>query len=254
MASSSRIIGAEHVTEVRQFKLDNLRSGNGGNGSGSNGNSNGGSAGNGLASRLRGREDEGPPPGYKEGFKRGLEEGMRRGAEAARQQLNREQGERLQAIAEEFAKRTAALHEGMDAAFAQVRDEVAGQTIALALELARQVIRTQLRTDPRLIEPVVREAIACLIDDRASFNLHLNPDDADLLGPVLAPVLQPRGAQIVPDLSIAAGGCLISSSGAEIDATLNTRWQRVLASIGQAPTAVAALDADDDAPPVASAP
>jgi flagellar assembly protein FliH len=230
MASSNRIIGAADVTDVRQFKLDDLRSSNGSSG---------------LASRLRGREDEGPPPGYKEGFKRGLEEGMRRGAEAARQQLNREQGERLQAIADEFAQRTALLHDGMDAAFALVRDEVAAQTIALAMELARQVIRAQLRTDPRLIEPVVREAIACLIDERSLFSLHLNPDDADLLGPVLAPVLAPRGAQIVPDPSIAAGGCLITSAGAEVDATLNTRWHRVLASIGQPATATRALDAAD---------
>ena len=88
-------------------------------------------------------------------------------------------------------------------------------------------------------------AIACLIDERSIFSLHLNPDDADLLGPVMAPVLAPRGAQIVPDRSIAAGGCLITSAGAEVDATLNTRWHRVLASIGQPPTATAALDAAD---------
>ncbi|HPU50985.1 MAG TPA: FliH/SctL family protein [Burkholderiaceae bacterium] len=231
MASSSRIIGAEDVTDVRQFKLDELRSSAGGAG---------------LASRLRGREEEGPPPGYKDGFKRGLEEGMRRGAEAARQQLQREQGERLQAIADEFAQRTAALHEGMEAAFAQVRDEVAAQTISLALELARQVIRGQLRTDPRAIEPVVREAIACLIDERASFTVHLNPDDAELLGPVIEPVMQPRGAQLIADPSIAAGGCLITSAGAEVDATLNTRWHRVLASIGQPPSAVLAIDAADE--------
>ena len=237
MASSSRIIGAEDVTHVRQFKLDDIHSASGASG---------------LAARLRGRGDQGPPPGYTEGFRRGLDEGMRRGAAAARQQFDREQGERLQAIADEFSQRTAALHDAIDAAFALVRDEVAGQTVALALELARQVIRAQLRADPQLIEPVAREAIGCLIDERSSFSLHVHPDDAKLLGPVLEPVLRPRGAQIVPDRAIAAGGCLITSAGAEVDATLNTRWQRVLASIGQPPSAARALDADDE--PQASAP
>lgn len=218
MASSSRIIGAADVTEIREFKLDELRQGKGASG---------------HAGRHAGREDEGPPPGWKHGYQRGLEEGMRRGAEAARQQFNQDQGNRLQAIAEEFARRTGELHDGMSAALAVVRDDIAGQTIDLALEVARQVIGSQLKLDPGHIESVVREAIASLIDERAAFSLHVNPDDADLLGSTLEPVLASRAARLVSDPAIQAGGCRITSASAEIDATLGTRWQRVLASIGR---------------------
>ena len=139
---------------------------------------------------------------------------------------------RLQEIAEQFAQRAAMLHDGMAAALAEVRNDVAGQTIELSLEVARQVIRTQLSTTPQSIEPVVREAIASLIDEQTGFTLQLSPDDADLLGPILEPLLHARGARIVPDPAIQTGGCRIISSGAEIDATLRTRWLRVLAAIG----------------------
>ena len=198
MASFSRIIGAADVTDVRRFKLEELRQGAGG-----------------LPGKSRSAATPSAPPGYKEGLERGLEEGFQRGAAAAQEQFNHEHG--LQ----------------MPAALADVRTEVAEQTIELALSVARQVIRAQLRTAPADIEPMVREAIGCLVDDRSSFALHLSPDDADLLGPILEPMLQSRSARIVPDPTIQTGGCRIGSPEAEIDATLGTRWQRVVAAIGR---------------------
>jgi flagellar assembly protein FliH len=216
MASFSRIIGAADVTDVRRFKLEEFRQGAGG-----------------VPGKSRAATAPSAPPGYKEGLERGLEEGFQRGAAAAQEQFNHEHGLQMQAIADEFERRAERLHGAMAAALADVRTEVAEQTIELALSVARQVIRAQLRTAPADIEPVVREAIGCLVDDRSSFALHLSPDDADLLGPILEPMLQSRSARIVPDPAIQTGGCRIGSQEAEIDATLGTRWQRVVAAIGR---------------------
>lgn len=224
MVTSKRILGAEELGEVQRFQLTELRN---------EGPIPAGSA------RIRPSTGREPPPGYREGFRRGVEEGIRRGTAATEVRLQREHGDRLQAIADHFAARADALHAGMDAALGRIRSDLAGDAMTLALEIARQVVRAELRTQPALIESVVREAVASLIDERASFQLHLNPDDADLFGAQLAPLIEPRGARLVPDPTIEVGGCRIVSASAEVDATLATRWHRVLAAIGAAGAAPA---------------
>lgn len=231
MVSSKRILGAEEIGDVRLFRLSELRS-------------DGPATSRGL--RIRPSSGREPPPGYREGFRRGVEEGVRRGSAETAARLQREHGERLEAIATRFGARAEALHAGMDAAFAELRARLADDALTLALEIARQVIRAELRTNPESIEAVAREAIAALVDERSSFVLHVNPDDAAMLGDRLAPVLEPRGARIAPDPAIGPGGCRIVSAAAEIDATVGTRWQRVLAAIGK-PDAMPAIEAAADA-------
>jgi len=240
MVTSKRILGAEELGEVQRFQLTELRN---------EGPIPAGSA------RIRPSTGREPPPGYREGFRRGVEEGIRRGTAATEVRLQREHGDRLQAIADHFATRADALHAGMDAALGRIRADLAGDAMALALEIARQVIRAELRSQPALIETVVREAVAGLIDERASFQLHLNPDDAELFGAQLAAVLDPRGSRLVPDPSIEVGGCRVVSSIAEVDATLSTRWHRVLAAIGACGAAPApSRDRRDDTADQALAP
>jgi flagellar assembly protein FliH len=232
MVTSKRILGAEEIGDVRRFELSELRS---------DGPMTPGSA------RIRPSASREPPPGYREGFRRGVEEGIRRGSAATEVRLQREHGDRLQAIADHFTARADALHAGMDRAMGQIRAELAEDAMALALEIARQIVRAELRTQPSLVETVVREAVASLVDERASFHLHLHPDDADLFGAQLEPLISARGARIVPDPSIEVGGCRVISAGAEVDATVSTRWRRVLAAIGaEGMAAVPSLDAPRD--------
>ncbi|MEI8303406.1 MAG: FliH/SctL family protein [Burkholderiales bacterium] len=215
---SNRIIGAEELGEVRQVKMLELF--------------HEGPAPAPGGGRLRGANRE-PPPDFKDGFRRGMEEGFRRGSAAAADQIQREHGARLQSIVDQFAAQAQALHAGMDQALATVRADLADQAVLLALEVARQVIRADLTLQPASLLPVVREAVASLVDERCSFVLHMNPQDVDLLGASLEPMLTARGARIQPDPAIGVGGCRVQAPGAEIDATLSTRWARVLAAIGR---------------------
>jgi flagellar assembly protein FliH len=215
---SKRIIGAEELGEVRQVKMLELF--------------HEGPAPAPGGGRLRGANRE-PPPDFKDGFRRGMEEGFRRGSAAAADQIQREHGARLNAIVDQFASQADALHTGMDEALARVRAELADQAVLLALEVARQVIRAELAAQPASLLAVVREAVASLVDERCSFVLHMNPQDVDLLGASLEPMLSARGARIQPDQAISPGGCRVQAPGAEVDATLSTRWARVLAAIGR---------------------
>lgn len=112
-------------------------------------------------------------------------------------------------------------------------EEIAADVLALALHVAREVIRDALATKPELMIPVVREAIR----NFDSFNQHpqliVNPADGELVRLHLADQLQHGGWKLREDPTIERGGCRVETHSAEVDATLATRWTRVVASLAQ---------------------
>ncbi len=222
--SSSRIIGAEQLTEVRPFTLGDLKG------------QRTGAARVGFAARAAAAAPEPPQeddPAFVAGRALGLREGVRQGAEAAQQRYAREHAQARAAELARLEARACGIADAFDEQLRALREGLADEVVALAIELARQTVRRTLITEPGLIVEVAREAIAALIDERSSFSLHLHPDDVAEVDAALAPALHARAATIVPDPSIAVGGCRIVSSGAEVDATVGTRWRRTLAAIGR---------------------
>jgi flagellar assembly protein FliH len=67
----------------------------------------------------------------------------------------------------------------------------------------------------------------------------VNPNDKALVDHALADLLTARAARTVADPSITTGGCRVVAPGAEIDATLESRWRRVIASMGREAPALA---------------
>jgi flagellar assembly protein FliH len=59
-----------------------------------------------------------------------------------------------------------------------------------------------------------------------------HPDDAALIRARMGDPLAHNGWQIVDDPSLTRGGCRVELGASEVDATLETRWKRVLDSIG----------------------
>ncbi|HEY4038023.1 MAG TPA: FliH/SctL family protein, partial [Burkholderiaceae bacterium] len=80
--------------------------------------------------------------------------------------------------------------------------------------------------------PVVREAIALISDHTAHPRVHLSPQDYDLVSGELEADATHRGCRFVSDPSVPPGGCRIETPQGEIDATLETRWRRVIAALG----------------------
>ncbi len=80
--------------------------------------------------------------------------------------------------------------------------------------------------------PVVREAIASLPLHHGHPALFLTPEDAALVRQHLGEQLNHNGWRILEDSSLHRGGCRIESGASEVDATLETRWRRVLEAIG----------------------
>lgn len=149
-----------------------------------------------------------------QGFERGHAEGL-----AAAQ-------EQLEAVNAQFSAMLDALRAPLDA----IDDEVIARLTDLAVRVARRLVRRELRTSPGEIVAVVREALAVLPMGLTDIRLHLHPDDARLISETLAPPEGEAAWRIVEDPVITRGGCRISSSTSQVDATVETRLARVINS------------------------
>lgn len=109
---------------------------------------------------------------------------------------------------------------------------VADQLLTLSIEIASQVLRQSLRIKPELLLPIVREAVAALPPYHGHPALFVHPDDAALVRTHLGEQLSHNNWRIIEDSRIETGGCRVEVGASEVDATLATRWRRVIESIG----------------------
>lgn len=156
-------------------------------------------------------------------------------------QIGYEEG--LAAGQAEFATRTAEQAEqfstiigNLQVSLAHLDQEVSDQLLDLALEIASQVLRSTLKVERERLLPTIREALAELPMHHGAISLHLNPADAEALSAILKDQLTHTGAHVVPDTAMAEGGCQVRAGSSEIDASIETRWRRVLEAIGIEPT------------------
>ncbi len=152
---------------------------------------------------------------YKEAFDLGLAEGREAGRAEVRVQV-----ERLADMFYDLAKP----FEVLDA-------EVERELLTLAMALARQIVRRELKTDPTQIIGIIRDAIAALPVAAREVRVHLHPEDAAIVRQNLAPTESERAWTIIEDPVMARGGCQITTSTSRIDARLETRLTAILSEL-----------------------
>lgn len=118
-----------------------------------------------------------------------------------------------------------------DSGVAQLEQAVAGEVLALALEIARKVIHQAVAVQPRIILDVIREALLQMPLQHAM--IHLNTEDAALVRAHAGEQLTHAGHRIQEDPQLARGDVVIEAGGAHLNARLATRWQNVIAALGQ---------------------
>ncbi len=134
--------------------------------------------------------------------------------------------------AEEVTRQMATLLEKLPQALAAIDQAVADELLALAIEIANQVLRSSLRVQPELLLPVVREAVTTLHPHHGQPLLFAHPGDASLIRSHLGEQLAHNNWRIIDDSSLTPGGCRVELGASEVDATLETRWRRVVEAIG----------------------
>ncbi|MDR6599174.1 flagellar assembly protein FliH [Achromobacter deleyi] len=166
-------------------------------------------------------QEAGQQSGHEAGFAAGREAGYAEGLAMAREQ-GAEEAQRLHALVEACATSLGALEEKM------------GQSLlTLALDIAQQVVRTTLAEQPDTVVAAVRDVLHINPSAGGQMRLWANPDDIELIRLHLADELKEGHWRVLADESIARGGCRAETPYGDIDATLQTRWRRVAASLGR---------------------
>ena len=207
---SNRIIPKEHAATVRKVDLSLLVGGR--------------VAGPAAPAAGEPQIDAGPDPaGLIHARELARREGMEEGRREAAALL---EGERVA---------LKALIAGMNEVMQDFEQSLANDVLSMSLELAKLIIRQSLRVKPEAVVAVVREAVESLpgVSDQTVLLVH--PADAVLIRMVAENdrALGELPWKIVEDEHIERGGCRLETPTTEVDATLETRWRRVLAALGR---------------------
>jgi flagellar assembly protein FliH len=159
--------------------------------------------------------------GYDEGFKAGLEEGMAQALDEQRAATE----QALTPVREIAGNFSTALREADQA--------ISNEVLELALHLAKGMLKNALRVKPELILPVVREALEYLPVLQQPALLILNPEDAAVVRESIAEELDKGGWRVIDDPTIERGGCKVDTASNQIDATVQSRWQRLSLALGK---------------------
>lgn len=152
---------------------------------------------------------------YEEGFAKGRRDGMA--------QFGKESRHRIAALDTILTSLTIPLE--------QVDDSLARQVAELAMTVARQLIRRELKTDPGEVVAAAREALSVFPAEAKDVRLHLNPDDVKLVNDALTLENQQISWRIIADPLISRGGCELRSDRAELDATVESRMSEVITRV-----------------------
>ena len=164
-----------------------------------------------------------------EGHAQGLAEGRTQTQQQWQQRLD----DHINGAGRESVQRVDGVLQGLEDNFKQLQSGMAQELLNLACDIARQVVRQELRSQPQALLPVIREALDMLVEESRPVTVRLNPADFELLDEALR---AEHGAhsriQWQGDASIAPGDVKVESGGAEIDGGLDKRWRRAVAALG----------------------
>lgn len=150
-----------------------------------------------------------------EGFAQGLQEGRAAGTQQIQKQ----------------ASQLEALFRALQEPFAELDEAVEEQLVQLSLLVARQLVRRELKTTPEQVIAVVREAIAALPVASRELRLLLHPDDIEIVRDALSMQDEADNIKIVSDPVQTRGGCRILTDTSQIDATVESRLNAIVANV-----------------------
>ncbi len=155
------------------------------------------------------------------GYQAGFDQGHAQGLEKGRQEAQAE------------AARLAGLADTFKAALDGAQIEMAESLVALAIDIAQQVVRQHIARDPAALLAAARDVLAAEPALAGAPQLIVNPADLPVVEAYMKDELETLGWNVRTDPSIERGGCRAQAATGEIDATIGTRWERVAAALGK---------------------
>ncbi len=157
----------------------------------------------------------------KEAYTKGMQEGFAVGMAKAKEYAN-EDRQRFSALATAF-----------EDALKLADEKVEESILALALDIAKAMLKTKLQVDHEAILPVVKEAMHYLPYVQRPARIFVHHDDARILREQLGDELSEQVWLIQEDNNIERGGCLVETGANQIDASNAARWKRISEALAQ---------------------
>jgi flagellar assembly protein FliH len=143
---------------------------------------------------------------YEKGFEQGQKDGLSLGEKRVQETLGQME----------------ALLRAMTGLKKQVYDEAEAELLRLSVEIARQIIRREVATDPSVVTRAVRAAFEYL-GDQNQVRISVNPEDmkeVQRLLPDLAQLHRLEGFELVEDSAVERGGCILETGFGRINGTI----------------------------------
>ena len=152
---------------------------------------------------------------YDEGFAKGYKEGNTKGNS-------------------EFDAQLALLKKSLIALsrpFDELDQEVEQQLTQLAINIARQLVRREIKTEPGQIIAIVREAILALPSAAKKVYVYLHPEDVQLLKTKLTGAEAESYWRLMEDPILSRGDCRVMTDTSTIDASVERRLSTIAAKL-----------------------
>lgn len=153
--------------------------------------------------------------------KQAEEEGYQQGLVRARQE------------AEDLQRRLLQLIEFFEHPLQALNEDIEHQLSQLAVTLAQQLVRREMKIDPGEIIGLIRDSVKLLPGNTRNISILLHPEDARLVRNALS--LESNDEEhtwkLVEDPMITRGGCEISAPPSSINATLENRLSELAAAV-----------------------
>jgi flagellar assembly protein FliH len=149
----------------------------------------------------------------REAFTKGYAQGERAGLEAG--------GKRAEAM----LRRVAQTIEELGGLRQTLIQETEREMVQLALTLARRVVHREITLDPELVAALAHVALERL-GTTAPATIRMNPEDYTIVAQD-ASRWSGTPVTVVPDPSIARGGCLVESEFGSVDATIERQFDEM---------------------------
>jgi flagellar assembly protein FliH len=117
---------------------------------------------------------------------------------------------------------------------ASLQTDNARRVLDLAMTLAEQIVRADVKTNTAPLEEVIIESMMLIAESVSRIQVHVHPADADAVRQEV--VREEPRIIVIEDEGIAQGGCRIVTTQGDIDATLKRRINAARIALGLEPS------------------
>ncbi|WP_111976690.1 flagellar assembly protein FliH [Algibacillus agarilyticus] len=164
---------------------------------------------------------EGKAEGHIEGKEAGFTEGKAEGVDTGLTEAKEIIDEKVQIWQQ--------LIDCLDEPIRHVDESVEKELLMLVTQLAKAVIKHEVKTNPDILLKTVKEAIDALPVNTQHFEMHLHPDDiAILIESYGEDGIKQKGWRLLPEPALARGCCEIKADTSSVTYTIEQRTSEIL--------------------------